>query len=617
MNISFLKLEDEQYNNIVENFKEFMNINQVQGYYPICSLYFNYYNNDYSNKQFTMKSKYSLKNIINKIDHENKDSYIKFMFNSDIVNNYTKKVENKNIFIKLSPILDVIPYLMNQYNAQHNQYLSNIFQYLTNNKINSYNNSAYIDSFASFCLSNLTESGKCPTFPLFYGTYSGIAENFEFDISDEYEDIKSKKWFQKNLKTKFKVKTKEIICDKLSSSNFSLSSNSSLDLSNNPNISMGEIDDILKKSIMKLVNQDNDNNNSSLDEEVDVIRLDTSDQDEDEAENRSENEAKEAEEDENEAENEAEAEAEEDENEAEEDEEKNKRTDLDNILEAESLESDNSDEWEDVESNDENDNNEEDKELLSDAESLNTDSNISDIEKYTYIQYAALKDFPVQINIIELCDNTLDELIDNEDYELSNTEWKSILFQVCFGMAVAQKQLDFVHNDLHSSNIMLTNTDKEFIYMKYKNNYFKIPTFGKISKIIDFGRATFKINDKIFFSDVFKKYGDAEGQYSYPYHNTFKNCKILPNKSFDLARLSTTIIEHFEEDNDIFNLLRSWATDKYGNCLIYCNDDFDLYKNIAKNVFNSVPKDQLNKKVFSEFRCNKIDIPEDEYVYIY
>ena len=40
MNISFLKLDDEQYNNILENFKQFMNINQVQGYYPICSLCF-------------------------------------------------------------------------------------------------------------------------------------------------------------------------------------------------------------------------------------------------------------------------------------------------------------------------------------------------------------------------------------------------------------------------------------------------------------------------------------------------------------------------------------------------------------------------------------------------
>ena len=45
---------------------------------------------------------------------------------------------------------------------------------------------------------------------------------------------------------------------------------------------------------------------------------------------------------------------------------------------------------------------------------------------------------------------------------------------------------------------------------------------------------------------MFLKNGDAEGQYSFPYQNSIKNCKIKPNKSFDLSRLSTTMIEHFE-----------------------------------------------------------------------
>ena len=48
---------------------------------------------------------------------------------------------------------------------------------------------------------------------------------------------------------------------------------------------------------------------------------------------------------------------------------------------------------------------------------------------------------------------------------------------------------------------------------------------GKITKIIDFGRATFKVKNQIFFSDVFKKNGDAEGQYTFPYNNTLKDYK--------------------------------------------------------------------------------------------
>ena len=56
--------------------------------------------------------------------------------------------------------------------------------------------------------------------------------------------------------------------------------------------------------------------------------------------------------------------------------------------------------------------------------------------------------------------------------------------------------------------------------------------------------------NKIYFSDVFKKNEDAFGQYTYPYNNSLKNCRIKPNMSFDLSRLATTIMERFENDDD-------------------------------------------------------------------
>ena len=95
------------------------------------------------------------------------------------------------------------------------------------------------------------------------------------------------------------------------------------------------------------------------------------------------------------------------------------------------------------------------------------------------------------------------------------------------------------------------------------------------------------------------------------------SCKIKPNKSFDLSRLSSTIIEHFEVNTPIHNLLKLWITDKYGNCYINHNDDFDLYKKIAKNVISAVPENQLNKKIFNCFRINKKDIPKDNIFIIY
>ena len=65
------------------------------------------------------------------------------------------------------------------------------------------------------------------------------------------------------------------------------------------------------------------------------------------------------------------------------------------------------------------------------------------------------------------------------------------------------KKFLFTHNDLHINNIMYTKTDRTFLYYKFNNIYFKVPTFGYIFKIIDFGRSIFTFNNKVFFNDTF------------------------------------------------------------------------------------------------------------------
>ena len=63
---------------------------------------------------------------------------------------------------------------------------------------------------------------------------------------------------------------------------------------------------------------------------------------------------------------------------------------------------------------------------------------------------------------------------------------------------------------------MYTKTDKTYLYYKFNNIYFKVPTFGYLFKIIDFGRSIFTFQNKVFFIDTFNKHGEAEGQYTYP-----------------------------------------------------------------------------------------------------
>ena len=200
--------------------------------------------------------------------------------------------------------------------------------------------------------------------------------------------------------------------------------------------------------------------------------------------------------------------------------------------------------------------------------------------------------------------------------EWDANELLSIFFQICFGLAVAQKQFCFVHNDLHASNIMFKHTEEKFIYYRINNKYFKIPTYNKVVKIIDFGRATFYFRNRFYVSDVFAKNGDAEDQVSYPFK---RNSKNIPNRSFDLSLLAVTIVEFFTEEflennKDIQKLLKRWTTDKNNN-LITEEDSFDLYINIARLMENAIPYNQLNDIVFDKFIVMKEEIDDANEIY--
>ena len=197
MKIDFYKLNQSHQKSLSKSLTKKLNINSIQTYNPILSLYMDYHNNKYSHKCFVMKSDLIIKELTeeNTQNTKLKDGYIKFFFKGKILNTNNNVVTDDNVFIKLSPILDVLPYIMNEYNTNHNQNLSNIFSYLANKKINSYNNSCYIDSYFSYLANSLTVKNICPTFPGFYGTVSGIADTFDFDITEEYNSIKATDWY--------------------------------------------------------------------------------------------------------------------------------------------------------------------------------------------------------------------------------------------------------------------------------------------------------------------------------------------------------------------------------------------------------------------------------------
>ena len=193
-----------------------------------------------------------------------------------------------------------------------------------------------------------------------------------------------------------------------------------------------------------------------------------------------------------------------------------------------------------------------------------------------------------------------------------------------------QKTLQFTHNDLHTNNIMYVNTEQEFIYYVYKRNTYKVPTFGKIYKIIDFGRAIYNYNGQRFCSDSFAPSGDASTQYNCePYMDNDKP-RLDPNYSFDLCRLGCSLYDFVIDDDipitdydEFQQIVYNWCLDDNNKNILYKKNgeerypNFKLYKMIARTVHNKTPDDQLNYAVFKQYIIEpNTEIPKNTYINI-
>ena len=168
---------------------------------------------------------------------------------------------------------------------------------------------------------------------------------------------------------------------------------------------------------------------------------------------------------------------------------------------------------------------------------------------------------------------------------------------------------------------MYTRTEKKYLIYHYNKTYYKVKTFGKIWKIIDFGRAIYKYQGQILCSDSFHPSGDAATQYNCePYFND-KKPRLDPNYSFDLCRLGCALFDYFIEDHeeiynpeeldDIQKLIVEWCQDDNKKNILYKKSgeerypEFKLYKMIARLCHNHTPQEQLNRTMFSKFKVTR------------
>lgn len=258
--------------------------------------------------------------------------------------------------------------------------------------------------------------------------------------------------------------------------------------------------------------------------------------------------------------------------------------------------------------------------------------------------FMEVSNFPVMLLYLEQFEGVMDDLVhhpealdDEEPPVKRETMWAAWIFQVIAALCTVQHLASLTHNDLHTNNIAWRTTDEPFLYYaKRDGTYWKVPTYGKIFVIIDYGRVIFRIRDKLLYSDDFCHGNYASTQYNFgPIRDLHRTEEVMPNPSFDLCRFATSLFESLfpeqpppkpngailsaepgfivrETESELFNLMWSWmVTDEGENVLVDADGDdkypcFDLYEVIAKKCHNARPCDQVGRKPFEPFRLSHL-----------
>jgi hypothetical protein len=455
-------------------------------------------------------------------------------------------------------------------------------------KLHSHNNQAYVDAVANHVLSRFRELDLTPHCILSYGAYTGISKSYQFNISAEYDTYRQCRWFWKGMQShsaRLTLINHTENCAK-GDSDFD---EFYKDITTCPfeNIDESDSDDEI------LTLEPIDSLDSSSDKsDVESIHSFTFDNIEEDAENATTifeiN--------------------------------KNivKNVQLTPVTDIQS-ESDQS----------ESDQSESDGSYDSDQS-----------DEFDVDICLEIPNMPIILIAQEAQEGVMDNLLELDELDGCKrgtqgweARWIAWMFQVTAALTFLQSAICFTHNDLHSNNILWQRTAIKFLYYQTKSGtVWKVPTFGKIFRIIDFGRSIFRLGKRLWVSDDHWPDQDAGDQYNFGPFFDHRKPKIVPNPSFDLCRLAVSLIDGlfdepppkkkgksvpimseedswkvYETKSPLYNLLWSWTVNDKGQTVYEDKngdekyEGFDLYIRIAQDVHGAVPKDQLHRPMFQQF----------------
>ena len=219
--------------------------------------------------------------------------------------------------------------------------------------------------------------------------------------------------------------------------------------------------------------------------------------------------------------------------------------------------------------------------------------------------YLERYNIPCVLLYSEVLKNDLYNYIINRPNILEH-EWSCYIFQIIAGLSICQKYFNLYHNDLHLSNIMYNYTKEKYIYYEYNNKIYRIKTYNKILKIIDWGRATYKFNNYEGKNNVYNSNGVAFGQYIFNRINNKGKKEIYSNPSTDLVILGSNLIKQhlFPKKGNLSKLVKHWLKYKNSSINNIEEDTFSIYSIAAKFCENAIPIKQIENIVFNKFIIN-------------
>jgi hypothetical protein len=570
-------------------------------------------------------------------------------------------------YIKHSPLLDTVQFLTGKYRKQINGIRENLTEYLVSNdfdKISSMHNASYVDCFFLYLSSQLKRTVQFTHAVDFYETWLDIEDNFQINVKDDIEFLLEFDYFSENtdniytfnpnnvnehysfLPTNNSSRKHHKLPLKLSDSQNTIEfdvtelDNEIVDTTSvcPSDISLEFIDIANESSNITLSNRHVSNcdtesdtsssyseseNSESESVKSESVKSDNSESDNSESVKSEKHyrDSSESESDKSESDNSESVKSESVKSESVKSESDNSESENSESVKSDSENSERSEttvsEEEGEEGEEEEEEGEEGEEEEEEEEGEEEEEEEEEADRIIY-----LKKFPTQYICMEKCDGTLDGLFESGEMDCENSA--SMIFQVMMILIMYQNVFQLTHNDLHTNNILYINTQEEFLYYQYKSVVYKVPTYGKIYKIIDFGRSIYTFQNQIFCSDSFFKDGDAYGQYNCePFYDDSKPL-ILPNPSFDLCRLACSIYDFifdvdyeidFENMDAFQQIIYKWCLDDRGKNVLYKSNGkeryphFKLYKMIARTVHNHSPENYLNDALFLDYHYSGI-IPE-------